>query len=362
MKRSTLISVAFAILMIALAATPRSLAPVGARTVLEPQEVATVPFYRLFAHTTGIHFYTIDVNRKQEAMGGGWSSEGVAAHILNQQAPGTVPLYVLVTNYRFDKERTHGDAVFGYTTNEQERDTLLNSPYTSAMLGGAVYGGSKWILDATGIAGYIAATPLPGTVPLYRLYHPPDFGPDETEDHSIIAMANFSHFRRCLFNAYDNLYTTNEKEKASALKLHGYKFVRIEGYVWPQPTTVSMLPPAPPKPAGPKIVPGSNPTANPDTDLLKGGCTRTGVGSYNCPTVSGYEACQAYKKNGKVQACATNADLSKQAAMDKELFSLGCTRFLGRPDEFICKTQKSFDACEVHRKNASAKRCAMAKQ
>jgi hypothetical protein len=134
-----------------------------------------------------------------------------------------------------------------------------------------------------------------------------------------------------------------------AITNHGYKFVRIEGYVWPQPTTVM-----------PHLSTGSTPL-NADTDLLKRGCTREGIGIYNCPTVSSYAACQSYRNGGRVKMCHTSADLGKQAAMDKDLFNLGCKHFLGRPDEYLCQTPKSFDACEGYRKSGSAKKCLMAK-
>ena len=48
--------------------------------------------------------------------------------------------------------------------------------------------------------------------------------------------------------------------------------------------------------------------------------------------------------------------------VDWELYRLGCTRFLGRPDEFLCKTPKSFNLCEAYRRNKTAKKCLMAKQ
>lgn len=225
-----------------------------------------------------------------------------------------------------------------------ERTALLKSPPVSRELGGGLDGGpSIWEADASGIACYAAPKELPGTVPLYRLYHPPVFKDG----------GNY-----LCFNGHDSLYTTSEKEMSDHITQHGYKFVGIEGYVWPQPAMVSMLPPPPP---GPKIGAGK-PAANPDTDLLNRGCTRTGIGSYNCPTVVAYAACESYKNGGKVQDCTTPVDLTRQKAMDKELFSVGCKRFLGRPDEFICVTQKSFDLCETYHKNGTAKKCWPAKK
>jgi len=110
-----------------------------------------------------------------------------------------------------------------------------------------------------------------------------------------------------------------------------------------------------------EINPSEQPTINADTDLLKRGCLRKGFGSYDCPTVASYHACQIYQNRGSVKDCSTPADLTKQAAMETELFGLGCNRFLDRPDQFLCKTQKSFDACESYRKKGETTKCLMAK-
>lgn len=97
MKRTTLFSLVLIGLLLATVLAYQPLVPTNARAAASPPALGvTVPLYRLYAPSTGIHFYTIDVNRKQEAMGSGWNSEGIAAHILDQQVPGTVPLYVLV--------------------------------------------------------------------------------------------------------------------------------------------------------------------------------------------------------------------------------------------------------------------------
>lgn len=350
MTRIKLISFVILAFLIAVAVAyqPIPSAHTSAAAGPPPDGVPTVPFYRLVAPATGIHFYTTDVNRKLEAIGtGGWKSEGNAVHILSQQAPGTVPLYVLVTRLRFDL--LSGDAVFGYTTDPQERDNLLQSKEMSDLLGGYVgprpNDGHAWSLDGTGIAGYIASTQLPGTVPLYRLYHPPHFGPEEKVD-PILGLGGFP-FRKCLPGSYDNFYTTSEKEKAHALTSSGYKFIRIEGYVWPAATTVG---------GPPKVGPGK-PVGDADTVLLKWGCTRPGAGSYNCPTTAGYEACANYRAKGEVKACSTSANQKVQEAMEKMLFNVGCSRFMNRPDQFVCKTQKSFDLCETYRKNGTAKKC-----
>jgi hypothetical protein len=131
------------------------------------------------------------------------------------------------------------------------------------------------------------------------------------------------------------------------------KLVRVEAYVWNQP--VPMPPPPRPK------IETRGKTIDPDTDLLNRGCTRSGIGMYVCDAVGAYEACMAYRQSGKAKQCVLLGSLAEQRETDKTLFSLGCTRFLGRPNEFICKTQKSLDRCEVYRSSGKAKRCMMAK-
>jgi hypothetical protein len=312
-----------------------------------------VPLFRLYAPSTGVHFYTVDVNRKQEALGSGWNLESIAAHILNQQAPGTVPLYVLSEKLRFDHEE--GNPIFGYTTSEEEKNQLLQNPGVSLLEGGYVKtgGGGVWHLDGNGVAGYIASTQLFGTVPLFRLYHPPVLGPEESEGDvgGAIQIFNRVHYRKCLPGAYDNFYTTSKDEKDKALAQFGYKFFRIEGYVWPQATTVI-----------PHVGPGK-PPSDPDTDLLNQGCKRSGDGVYGCSTPSNFEACESYRRNGKVKSCWFSADqkvLDQQAAMDKDLFSAGCKRFLDRPDEFTCKTPKALEACYIYLKKGQVKKCMQA--
>jgi hypothetical protein len=112
---------------------------------------------------------------------------------------------------------------------------------------------------------------------------------------------------------------------------------------------------------GPKVATGKGAVVDADTVLLKRGCTRPGPGTYSCPTIAAYEACEIYRNQGVVKACATSANEKVQAAMDKLLFSVGCSRFLGRPDEFLCKTQKGLDLCETYRKNGKLKKCTLTK-
>jgi hypothetical protein len=348
MKRTILFGLVLTGLLLATVLAYQPLVPTNARAAGPPPAgVPTVPLYRLFAPSTGIHFYTTDENRKQESLGTGWTSEGIAAHILSQQAPGTVPLYVLFEKLSFNSKE--GNPIFGYTTSEAEKNQLLNNPGVPELEGGWVNDGGHWHLDGNGIAGYIASTQLSGTVPLFRLYHPPVFGPEETEGTvgGAIQVFNRVHFRKCRPSSYDNFYTTSAAEKDKALSQFGYKFFRIEGYVWPQATTVI-----------PHVGPGK-PT-DPDTELLKQGCTRSGTGAYGCSTPSSYELCESYRRNGHIKNCWFSGDqkvLDQQAAMDKDLFSVGCKRFLNRPDEFTCKTPKALEACYIYLLKKQVKKC-----
>jgi hypothetical protein len=316
--------------------------PKPAAAVTTPVEnVASVPLFRLYSKPSGIHFYTIDPNRKLDAIANGWTPEGTQAYVFNKQVPGTVPLFSLkITVWG----STGHEDVFGYTTSEKDRDALLKSPVlASGVCGDSAPDGSlnsKWMLEGNGIACYIASKQLPGTVPLYALYHQKD--------------ATGKGY--CLPSEYDNWYTTSEKEMSNAITSHGYRLVGITGYVWPQPTTIAE------QQSGHPTIPnntGNKPAITPEVDLLNRGCLRNSPGSYTCPTVAGYEACQSYKDRGAAKQCATTADLNAQAVMEKALYTIGCSRFLGRPDQFLCKTKKSFDSCEGYRTRGVVSKCIM---
>jgi hypothetical protein len=111
---------------------------------------------------------------------------------------------------------------------------------------------------------------------------------------------------------------------------------------------------------GPKISTKS-PSVSPDSVLLKLECTRPAVDEYKCPTQRAYETCQSYLQKGSVKVCTTTVNVLVQASIDKMLFSVGCTRFLGRADEFMCKTQRGLDLCETYHKNGKLKKCVMVK-
>ncbi|MEO6333885.1 MAG: hypothetical protein ABIO91_02790 [Pyrinomonadaceae bacterium] len=121
-------------------------------------------------------------------------------------------------------------------------------------------------------------------------------------------------------------------------------------------------PPTGNQPSKPKIKVSGSPPKSPDIVLLNNGCNRIAgtVGGYDCSTAAGYSICLSYKDNGKLQTCNTSLDWAAVGKISDDLFTLGCKRFLGRPDEFLCVTKRGFDACEVYREHRKVKKCRMA--
>jgi len=305
----------------------------GSSTAPEPvpEMIQTVPLFRLYLMSfdntglnPGFHFYTTDSTERDGLLNHGhYRGEGIAGYVFNQLVPGTVPLYRLSKTDVFMPGKYGWNATkHFYTTNKAETDKAVNS-----------FG-----FKLEGIQCYVAPKdkPVPGTVALYRLYHP--LSKSETGYVGINRAGDDDHF-----------YTTNSGEKYKAVYKIQYADEGIACYVWPQPATLG-------DGKIPKLGPGK-PVGDADSVLLKWGCTRPGVGAYNCPTIAGYEACENYRSKGEIKACSTSANQKVQAAMEKELFFVGCSRFLNRPDEFRCKTQKSFDLCETYRKNGTLKKC-----
>lgn len=228
--------------------------------------------------------------------------------ICRAQTVQTVPLY------RFQHNRvlnSTNQSHHFYTANKAERDSLLN----------VLRIGDSWIDE--GIEGYLSPTQVPGTVPLYRLYR----------------TSHDKHF-----------YTTDAAEKDGAISKLNYGLENIVGYV-SAVKTPGMTP----------LYRAYRPTVGKTIDDHF--YTIKEVEKFGAIHNYGYadEGIACYVWTSAVMLSTLSTPL-EQAAMNKELLSLGCARFLARPDEFLCKTQKSFDACEVYRKNGKAKKCLMAKQ
>ncbi|MCA1636125.1 MAG: hypothetical protein LC785_16145 [Acidobacteria bacterium] len=122
--------------------------------------------------------------------------------------------------------------------------------------------------------------------------------------------------------------------------------------------------PASSLPPKPKIKVSTTPPKPPDTVLLNNGCNRVAgtPGGYDCSTAQGYSMCLSYKSNGTVKTCKASFDLAAVQKVSDDLFAVGCKRFLGRPDEFLCIVQRGFDACEVQRTLGKVKRCLKTKE
>jgi hypothetical protein len=285
------------------------------------QKIQTRPLYR-FASDQNQYLLLPGENGQPatlpKGMSGNFKSQGIIGHV-----PGGTHQLETAGVYMAAKTDDYGERYF-YTTKVDELE-LKTQQYGWTKVSGNIF--------------YVSVKPVQGMVPLYVLFL----------ERTVVPSGQF-YTPKLGEDGY--FYTTDEKEKNNAIAA-GYKYPHVIGYIYsgPQPPTSTET-----KNSVPQIPPGK-PAPDADTDLLKRGCTRPGLGAYQCPTVGGYEACESYRQQGKVKACTTTANLKIQAAMEKELFYLGCTRFLDRPDEFRCKTQKSLDLCETYRKNGKLTKC-----
>ena len=283
------------------------------------QKIQTRPLYR-FASDRNQYLLLPSNNGQTPAlpngMSGNFKSQGPIGHV-----PGGTHQLQTIAVLMAGKTDDYGERYF-YSTELNELELKTDQ-----------YGWSK----VSGIAFYVSGKQEKGMVPLYRLFL----------DRTVVPSGQFYTPK----NGEDGyFYTSNETEKNNAIAA-GYKYPRVIGYIYseqqPPPERVNNVP---------QISTGK-PAPDPDTDLLGRGCMRPGVGSYKCPTVAGFEACESYRQQGKVTACSTSANQKVQAAMEKQLYYVGCSRFLDRPDEFRCKTQKSLDLCETYRQNGKLTKC-----
>ncbi len=136
-----------------------------------------VPLYRATNPSTGAHLFTHSYSELQSAVSQGWKQEGIAAYVMNHQAPGTEPLYRL--------SNANGDHF--YTANAAEKAQAVSHGYSDE-----------------GVAGYVASSQQSGTQPLYRMTNP----------------STGEHF-----------YTANPSERQQDLT-KGWRDEGIVGYVW----------------------------------------------------------------------------------------------------------------------------------
>jgi hypothetical protein len=112
-------------------------------TVTDP-----APLYRYFNPTTGAHFYTLSITEGETAVTTyGYSGEGIAAYIYPQQQAGTIPLY------RYYNPSS-GDHFYTSDINEG-RNAVASDGYA-----------------AEGVTGYVNPQQQAGTIPLYRYFNP----------------------------------------------------------------------------------------------------------------------------------------------------------------------------------------------
>ena len=294
-----------------------------------PEQVTAVPLYWFktkdnegydMGKQTGFHYDTADADetaalQKQP----GWAYQGSIGYVFPKQVPGTVPLY------RLEKIEFNNSNHL-YTIDHKEAVNAFQN--------------LDWAWDP--IVGYVSPKQVTGTVPLYRLYHPVF-----DEKHGDI------HF-----------YTTDGVLKNSYL-YEGFGFIRIEAYIWSQPTTLSTNAAdnsnSSDSKAGPVTKPRPGPMS-PTDQLFSLGCAQDAAKKQvTCPSVRGWETCNYYKNKGdlKVSSCTTTADQAAFANIETDLVGLGCKRFLGRAGEYYCKDSKGVQACEgyLKKKDGLVTRC-----
>jgi hypothetical protein len=185
-----------------------------------------VPFYRLYARWDGDHFYTTSQAEADQAVQGGYSSEGIACPIHNAPGANRVPFYRLYASW-------NGDHF--YTTSAGERDHAITGGYSSE-----------------GIAGYVYPAAGAGLRALYRCYARWNgdhfYTTSQAERDSAVAGGYTNEGIACyvpvdlaatarlpLYRLYapwsgDHFYTTNATERGSAIQ-GGYIGEGIACYV-----------------------------------------------------------------------------------------------------------------------------------
>ena len=87
--------------------------------------MSATPVYRMYSSSISDHFYTIDANEKNSATAGGfYTYEGVAFYAYKTQVSGTSPVYRLYRWY-------NGQGDHFYTANVNEKNNAVSGTYTS---------------------------------------------------------------------------------------------------------------------------------------------------------------------------------------------------------------------------------------
>ncbi|KAF8182983.1 hypothetical protein K438DRAFT_1937611 [Mycena galopus ATCC 62051] len=162
-----------------LTTTPRSLAR-SEETCGDPAD--SLPFYRIYAASFPLHFYSFDVTDLSAAiLSRGYTLQTVAGMVFATQEESTVPFYHLILK-----------SVHLWTISTAERDTAIQEGY---------------VLETVD-QSYIYPTQICGSVPFYHL---------STQT--------------------DNFYTTSESERLAFITTEEYTDMGIAGYVLPLPCT-----------------------------------------------------------------------------------------------------------------------------
>jgi hypothetical protein len=334
-----------ALVLVALALSNPKTDAFRAQASPPPEQVATVPLFAL--ENKGYQFlYTIDPGEMaalQNLPDDAWHYVGISCYVMPKKLPGAVEVYRLRKS-----GGTEGTTIlsiggsswdyFFYTADKKEADNAANN------LG--------WRLE--GIAFYMSPKKMADTIPLNRYYRPAF---DNKPGIGIVT----DHYPEVFF------YTTSNSPVLEGRQMSGFNFQRIEAYVWQQTimldaatglaisTAVNVIKPQPPPPMS--VI----------DQLFSLGCTQDAAKKQiTCPSVRGYETCNFYKNRGdlKVSFCTTTADQFAFANMEKDLGSRSCTRFLGRAGEYVCQTLNGAQACKGYlgKKDGLVTKCLSAKQ
>lgn len=156
-----------------------NLAQVRVSFATESELTETLPFYRFYQTSNGMHFYTTNAAQRQTALQLRYRDEGIAGRLYRYSASDRIPLFHL---YKA------GTRDHFYTTNATEKNIAIN----------------RFGYTFERIEGYVYPTPLVDHVPLYRLYNP------RTQRH---------------------FYTSNANEVNMAVSRYGYRNEGIATYL-----------------------------------------------------------------------------------------------------------------------------------
>ncbi|MCA1636128.1 MAG: hypothetical protein LC785_16160 [Acidobacteria bacterium] len=169
------------------------------------------PLYR-YQSRRGQYLYATTAKLPKGLTDGPWESEGIVCYVPEPRPHGTQPVYQLMSD-----SNEFGIRYF-FTSSSGEAQSAQTAGW-----------------HEPGVVFHVAATKLPGTVPIYRLYKPPV--PQKKKDKSVwdkigeaISGPEFTQDTAgVLQDAY--FYTIREDEKATAMA-GGFMYQGVLGYAW----------------------------------------------------------------------------------------------------------------------------------